>query len=198
MSSLLPYWVPLEGAGVHVRPLEVDDAPLLERVARQRDTYGFTVVPNGPDEAAEYVARLLDEASEGVCAPYVVVVGGDVAGATRLMSPRWFSDRPAPDVVEIGGTWLAEAHQGTGLNRRVKGVLLRHCFEGIGVGRVEFKTDARNERSRRALTRLGAREEGVLRQAHPSLVRGEEGQARDSVMFSILPEEWARLAPHLR
>lgn len=106
------------------------------------------------------------------------------------MSPRWFSSSPVPDVVEIGGTWLAESVQRSSVNSATKWTLLRYCFEEVGIGRVEFKTDLRNERSRRALARLGAHEEGVLRRAHPSLVRGEEGRARDSVMFSLLATEW--------
>ncbi len=190
VSSLLPFWTPLGDENVLLRPLALTDAGPLAEAAVERDTYDYTIVPEGAEEAREYVHRLLEEAATGQCAPYVIVANERVVGATRLMSPRWFSPRLAPDVVEIGGTWLAQSHQRTGLNRAVKNLLLTHCFTTMEVGRVEFKTDRRNERSRDALRRLGAREEGVLRRAHPSLVRGEEGRARDSIMFSLLPEEW--------
>jgi RimJ/RimL family protein N-acetyltransferase len=191
VSSLLPFWIPLGDENVLLRPLALADARPLAEAAIERTTYGYTVVPDGVEEAREYVGRLLEEAATGQCAPYVIVANERVVGATRLMSPRWFSPRLAPDVIEIGGTWLTQSHQRTGLNRAVKNLLLAHCFTTMKVGRVEFKTDQRNERSRDALRRLGAREEGVLRRAHPSFVRGEEGQARDSLMFSLLPGEWA-------
>ncbi|NNN04000.1 MAG: GNAT family N-acetyltransferase [Acidimicrobiaceae bacterium] len=190
MSGLGEYWIPLSGEEVNLVPLAARHELELVEAARERDTYRYTIVPDGPSETREYIAGLLDEARAGQCAPYAIEHSGILVGCTRLMSPRWFSSSPVPDVVEIGGTWLAESVQRSSVNSATKWTLLRYCFEEVGIGRVEFKTDLRNERSRRALARLGAHEEGVLRRAHPSLVRGEEGRARDSVMFSLLATEW--------
>jgi RimJ/RimL family protein N-acetyltransferase len=117
---------------------------------------------------------------------------------TRYMSIRRREGEEIPYAVEIGGTWLCASAQRTGINTEAKLILLAHAFEVWGVGRVDFKTDARNERSRRAIERLGATFEGVLRHWQPSLVSGEETQLRNSAMYSILDTEWPRVSADLR
>jgi RimJ/RimL family protein N-acetyltransferase len=102
-----------------------------------------------------------------------------------------------PYAVEIGGTWLAASAQGTGINVDAKLLLLTHAFEHWQVGRVDLKTDARNERSRNAIARIGATFEGVLRSWQPSLVAGEEGRLRDTAMFSIVAGEWPAVRARL-
>ena len=111
-------------------------------------------------------------------------------GSTRFLALRYFYGRPHPDAVEIGGTWLTSTAQRTGVNTEAKLLMLTHAFETWQVQRVDLKTDARNDRSRRAIERIGGRLDGVMRHWQPSLVPGEEGRARDSAMYSILPEEW--------
>jgi RimJ/RimL family protein N-acetyltransferase len=113
------------------------------------------------------------------------------------MTLRRRSEGELPYAVEIGGTWLAATAQRTGINSEAKFLLLRHAFETWGVARVDLKTDARNERSRAAILRLGATFEGVLRSWQPSLVQGEQDRYRNSAMFSITREEWPQVREHL-
>jgi RimJ/RimL family protein N-acetyltransferase len=107
---------------------------------------------------------------------------------------RWFgrgtSDDPYPDEVEIGGTWLAASAQRTGINTEAKLLLLSYAFDHWGVGRVAICTDARNERSRRAIEGIGAQLDGVLRSHRPSTVPGEAGTLRDSALYSVVAERW--------
>ena len=102
-----------------------------------------------------------------------------------------------PYAVEIGGTWLAASAQRTGINIEAKLLLLTHAFDTWSVGRVDFKTDARNERSRGAIAALGATFEGILRNWQPSHAPGEEGRLRDSAMYSITAVEWPAVRSHL-
>jgi N-acetyltransferase len=111
-------------------------------------------------------------------------------GCTAFRERRTWADRPDLRAIEIGWTWLADSAQGTGINKEAKLLLFTYAFETLGVARVDLKTDARNERSRRAIERLGARFEGVLRKWSPSLAPGEEGMLRDSAMFAVVEEDW--------
>jgi RimJ/RimL family protein N-acetyltransferase len=95
-----------------------------------------------------------------------------------------------PYAVEIGGTWLAASAQRTGVNVEAKLLLLDQAFERWRVGRVDFKTDARNLRSRTAILALGARFEGVLANWQPSQAPGEEAALRDSALYAILATDW--------
>src|SRR6185369_11604089 len=98
---------------------------------------------------------------------------------TRFLEMRRWRGRPEPDEVEVGGTWLAADVQRTPVNTEAKLLLLTHAFEVWHVDRVALATDVRNERSRRAIERIGARFEGVLRHHRPSTVAGEAGRPRD-------------------
>jgi RimJ/RimL family protein N-acetyltransferase len=110
---------------------------------------------------------------------------GDAApvGVTRYLTLR-------PHAVEIGGTWLGAAAQRTPIKTEAKHLQCTNAFEHWHLGRVDFKTDARNQRSRNAIARLGATFEGVLYNWQDSHVAGEEGKLRDSAMFSITNPEW--------
>jgi RimJ/RimL family protein N-acetyltransferase len=140
------------------------------------------------------VHDLLERQARGTDLPFAVVhvASGRAVGSTRFMDIRR-DDRG----VEIGGTWYAAAHQRTAVNTECKYLLLRHAFEVWGCLRVQLKTDSRNERSQRAIERLGAVREGVLRN-HMIL---PDGGVRHSVYYSILDSEWpavkARLAERL-
>jgi RimJ/RimL family protein N-acetyltransferase len=120
----------------------------------------------------------------------VRLLDDQAVGVTRFLTFRARHDSLMPYAVEIGGTWLAASAQRTGINAEAKLLLLTHAFETWKVGRVDFKTDARNGRSRAAISALGATFEGVLRHWQPSHVAGEEGQLRDSAVYSILDSEW--------
>jgi RimJ/RimL family protein N-acetyltransferase len=115
---------------------------------------------------------------------------GRAIGCTAYCNPRPWPDRTELCAIEVGWTWLCASAQGSGINTEAKLLLFSHAFDVLGVSRVDLKTDARNARSRNALARVGATFEGVLRQWSPSWVEGEDGQLRDSAMFSVVASEW--------
>jgi RimJ/RimL family protein N-acetyltransferase len=125
-------------------------------------------------------------------APYaqVQISSGRAVGATAYWNPRLWPGRQELCAVEIGFTWLAASAQGTGINPEAKLLLFRHAFEAWRVVRVDLKTDARNMRSRAAIEALGARFEGVLRNWSQSWAPGEDGQLRDSAIYSVIASEW--------
>lgn len=182
----------LEGTLVRLEPLDHRHAADLAVAAREdRGTYDFTSVPN-PGEVGAYIDDHLATAATGRLAPYAQVsrATGRAVGATAYWEPRSWRTDDALDAVEVGFTWLARSTQGTGVNAEAKLLLFRHAFEVWGVSRVDLKTDARNERSRAAIEKTGARFEGVLRNWSRSFVPGEEGRLRDSAIYSITAAEW--------
>jgi RimJ/RimL family protein N-acetyltransferase len=133
----------------------------------------------------------VDEALAAPAAlPFVIVetAKGKVVGSTRYLNIR-----PEHRSLEIGWTWLGQEWQRTGVNTEVKFLLLSHAFERLGCLRVEFKADARNLRSQRALERIGATREGVLRKH--MVVQGDF--ARDSVYFSVIDSDWPQVRERL-
>ncbi len=189
---------PLTLTGRHVRlePLRLEHAPALLAAADvSRATYALTQVPADLAAMQAYMRTVLAEAERGECLPFAVRdAAGAVVGATRFMSiERWDWPGPppepvpaGPDAVEIGGTWYAERVQRTALNTEAKLLLCAHAFEHWRVRRVSWKTDARNERSRAAILRLGARFDGILRAQRPAA----DGGVRDSAFYSMLASEW--------
>ena len=188
----------LEGRLVRLEPLDAAHASELAVAASEdRATYDFTVVPDGLVGAAAYVADLLAQRERGETVPFVQrdTRSGRVVGATRFLTLRFDGERPF--ALEIGGTWLAASAQRSGMNTEAKLLLLTHAFDTWRAARVDLKTDARNERSRAAIARLGATFEGVLRHWQPSLVAGEEGRYRDSAIYSFIDIEWPERRRHL-
>lgn len=187
---------------VELRPLRAADAEALCAAAAEgRDSYGFTPVPDELEGAREYIERAFDQQADGERLPFVIEWQGRVVGSTSyydIQQWRWprgsaLQREDRPDVVEIGYTWLAASAQGTDCNARAKRLLLTHAFESWQVHRVSLRTDVRNERSRRAIERLGARLDGVLRAHRP----GSDGTVRDSAYYSILRAEWPELKARL-
>jgi RimJ/RimL family protein N-acetyltransferase len=146
---------------------------------------------SSPDAVRLWLATSLQSAAAEREVPFAVLDArsGRVLGSTRFLELRFEHLR-----VEIGWTWLARTAWSTGANVETKLLLLSHAFERVGCRRVEFKTDARNERSRGALTALGATFEGVLRK-HMVV---SEGGARDSAYFSVIDDDWPALKPRLQ
>jgi RimJ/RimL family protein N-acetyltransferase len=182
----------LEGTLVRLEPLAHRHAADLAVAAEQdRSSYGFTWVPRAA-EVDDYINAQLGRAASGRMAPYaqVRISSGRAVGATAYWDPRRWPGRSELYAIEVGFTWLAGSVQGTGINQEAKLLLFRHAFEQWGVVRVDLKTDARNMRSRAAIEALGARFEGVLRNWSQSWAPGEEGQLRDSAMYSVIASEW--------
>ena len=186
---------PLTLRGVHVElvPLAVEHAGDLAAAAADRSTYDFTEVPDGAEAMSSYIdqaAGATGRRARRCRSPSAGSSTAALVGCTRFMELRWWRGRAEPDEVEVGGTWLAADAQRTPINTEAKLLLLTHAFEVWQVWRVALCTDARNERSRRAIERIGARHEGVLRNHRPSAVTGEAGRPRDSALFAVTDSEW--------
>ncbi|MCU1334730.1 MAG: family acetyltransferase [Bryobacterales bacterium] len=143
-----------------------------------------------PKDMAAYIQTALDAQAAGTALPFATVhaPSGQVVGSTRYMNIDAANRR-----VEIGSTWIAAPWRRTAVNTEAKYLMLRHAFETLGCIRVELKTDALNQRSRNAIRRIGATEEGTLRQ---HLITWS-GRLRDTVYFSILDSEWPRVKQDL-
>jgi RimJ/RimL family protein N-acetyltransferase len=192
---VLPEAPVLTGRRLRLEPLgEQHTEALTAAAGADRSSYGWTSVPSGGEQVRDYIRQLV--AAQDTL-PFAQVVDGRAAGVTRFLAFRTRAEAALPYAVEIGGTWLAASGQGAGINREAKLLLMTHAFEVWGVGRVDFKTDARNERSRAALSGIGATFEGVLRSWQPSHAAGEEGALRDSAMFSVVAAEWPAVKQRL-
>lgn len=170
---------------------------LITAATEDRSSFDYTHVPADRIAMVNYVSGLLADHEAGRVVPFVQrrQDDGTVVGCTRFMNPyRWFGrgsvDDPSPDEIEIGGTWLAASAQRTGINHEAKLLLLSYAFDQWGVSRVAICTDARNERSRRAIEGIGATFDGVLPSHRPSYVAGEAGRLRDSALYSVVAERW--------
>jgi len=183
----------LRGHHVELVPLARDHAlALADAAAADRSSYRFTEVPSGDAEMTAYIDRLLAQRDGDAAVPFAQrrVADGRLVGCTRFMELRWWSSDDVPDEVEIGGTWLAGDAQRSGVNTEAKLLLLTHAFDVWGVRRVALCTDARNDASRAAIARIGARFEGVLRHHRPSTVQGEHGRLRDSALYALTDDDW--------
>ena len=190
----------LHGRHVDLVPLAPEHAIELAAAASgDRSTYGYTEVPTSREHAADYIGRLLTQRDAGMAVPFAQrrTADGRLVGCTRFMELRRWSGSDEPDEVEIGGTWLAPDAQRSPVNSEAKLLLFVHAFDVWRVTRVALATDVRNERSRRAIERLGATFEGVLRHHRPSLVPGEEGRARDTALFAITDDDWPMVRANL-
>jgi RimJ/RimL family protein N-acetyltransferase len=202
----MPTPEPLTLTGTHVRlePLTIDHVPALLRAATEdRETFGFSPVPDTQEAMAAYVQSALSERAAGRQLPFAThsFAENRIVGATRfqeLQPWQWSAGderqrQDRPDVTEIGATWLAASAQRTACNTEAKLLMLSHAFETWQVHRVAFRTDRRNDRSRRAIELLGAQFDGVLRAERP----GADGTIRDSAFYSILAAEWPTVKARL-
>jgi RimJ/RimL family protein N-acetyltransferase len=183
--------VVLEGRVVRLEPLALDHAPRLTEVGLDAELWRWTLAQvRTPGEMRAYVQRAIEAAEQGDEVPFatVEVTSGRPIGSTRFMSIDAGHRR-----LEIGSTWIASAWQRSAVNTEAKLLMLRHAFNALGALRVEFKTDSLNERSRAALTGIGAVEEGTLRNHMVT----ESGRRRHSVYYSVIEEEWPRVRQRL-
>jgi RimJ/RimL family protein N-acetyltransferase len=181
----------LTGHGVRLEPLNEAHAGGLREAASDGNLWElwFTAVPE-PDKVESYIQAALDGQRAGHMLPWVVreLTSGKVVGSTR------YHDIVAPiDRVEIGYTWYAKSWQRTHVNTACKLLLFQHAFEAAGCAVVGLRTDNFNFASQRAIERLGAKKDGVIR--HHQARR--DGSVRDSVMYSVLATEWPDVKRHL-
>lgn len=190
----------LEGQLVRLEPLAAAHvAGVAVAASGDRSTFRYTNVPDGLGAAEAYVADLLAARDQGEAVPFAQVrrADGSVLGCTRFMTLRHLRRRNVPDEVEIGGTWLAPSAHGTGVNTEAKLLLLGVAFTSWGVWRVDFMTDARNERSRAALAGIGATFEGVLR-SHRLAADSAWRRPRDSAVYAITRDDWPGVSARLQ
>jgi len=173
------------GKVVRLEPLSEAHIPGMALAGRDESIWKYMLYANlsSTGSMAAWVRDMLGRQQAGTDLPFAVIhlATGRVAGATRYLEMR-----PLHRSLEIGGTWYAPEFQRTAVNTECKYLLLKYAFEEMNCIRVQFKSDARNEHSIRAIERLGAVREGVLRN-HYIL---QDGTLRDSVYFSILDKEW--------
>ncbi len=189
---------------MRLEPLQPRHLPgLVAASAGDPDLYRMSKVPVGDAEVERFIEIASAARAAGTAAPFAVVRLGDeaVIGSTRLFDLEWWawpSGHPrhgheGPDTCEIGHTWLTRSAIRTGANTEMKRLMLTFAFETWQVQSVCFHTDARNERSRRALGRIGARYEGILR-AHRLAA---DDQPRDSARFAVTAADWPAVRAHL-
>jgi len=182
--------ITLKGQHVQLEPLTLEHVPALQLAVADGELWRlwYTTVPP-QDGMQAYVEKALALREAGSAMPWAVrAANGDIVGSTRFGNVDADNHR-----VEIGWTWYAKRVQRTGLNTEAKLLLLTHAFETLGCAAVEFRTSWFNHASRNAIARLGAKQDGVLR----NHMRMADGSHRDTVMFSIITNEWPMVKRHL-
>ena len=195
MSNLTPMIVEpvtLEGRYIRLEPLSMGHhAPLCE-VGLDGDIWHWTTsLIRTPEEMRAYIETALRWQAEGTALPFATIekASGRAVGSTRFGNIDKANRR-----VEIGWTWIGLKWQRTPVNTEAKYLMLQHAFERLGCIRVELKTDSLNERSRNAILRIGAKEEGTLR--NHMITAG--GRIRHSVYYSIIDSEWTAVKANLQ
>ena len=184
--------VALSGRLVRLEPLSRSHVEALCSVGLDPEIWRWN--PRPPlatrEDMASYVEQALAQQESGCALPFATIerASGRVVGSTRF-----HTFEPAQPRIEIGYTWIAPPWQRSGINTEAKYLMLRHAFEVLGCIRVELKTDALNTRSRAAILRIGATEEGTLR--HHMVTAS--GRLRDSVYFGIIASEWPAVRARL-
>jgi RimJ/RimL family protein N-acetyltransferase/GNAT superfamily N-acetyltransferase len=191
----------LVGKVVRLEPLQHQHVPgLVAAAADGAELYRWSAVPQDEARVRQYVETAIAARDDGTAVPYAVVRVADdtVIGSTRFFDLDYWAwpdgrGRSGPDTCEIGYTWLSPKAIRTGANTEMKRLMLTHAFEVWQVSSVSLHTDARNQRSRQAMERIGARFEGVLR-AHRL---GTDLRPRDSARFSVTAADWPAVREHL-
>jgi RimJ/RimL family protein N-acetyltransferase len=186
-----PPEVTLEGEHAALVPLTADHAEALAEAVKDGELWKlwYTTVP-APDEMAQMIAERIEWRAQGGWLPFTVIerASGEPVGMTNYMRID-----PRTPRVEIGGTWYRARVQRSALNTECKLMLLTHAFETLDCASVEFRTHFLNHQSRRAIERLGAKLDGILR----SEVRTRDGNLRDTCCYSIIAAEWPTVRTHL-
>jgi RimJ/RimL family protein N-acetyltransferase len=184
--------VTLTGSHVRLEPMTEAHIPGLAEIGVGQEFWDFMLYGrmDSADDMRGWVAEILGRSTNGTEMPFVAIhlASGRVAGATRYLNIM-----PKDRGLEIGGTWYGVEFQRTPVNTECKYLLLKHSFDSLGCIRVQFKTDLRNIRSQKAIERIGAAKEGILRN-HMIL---PDGRFRDSVYYSILDSEWPEVKSRL-
>ena len=176
--------VTLYGKRIRLEPMRIEHLDALTAAGAFEELWKWTsTFAHTRESMQRYVEEALDDARSGKALPFVTIDGatGKIIGSTRFANFDHANRR-----VEIGWTWITPAFQRTHVNTEAKFLMLSHAFEAWGCARVELKTDVLNEKSRNAMSRMGAREEGILRKH----VLAHGGRWRDTIYYSVLDAEW--------
>jgi N-acetyltransferase len=181
----------LEGDFVRLEPMALEHHAGLSEVGLDPEIWRYTLVlVRTPEDMRSYMDSALKLQRDGTTLPFVTI---ERSSARIVGSTRFGNYDPANRRIEIGWTWIAPPWQRTAINTEAKYLMLSHAFEKLHCVRVELKTDVLNAPSRKAMLRIGAKEEGILRKH--SLVW--DGRYRDSIYYSILDEEWPQVKQQL-
>ena len=183
--------ITLEGTHVRLEPLSLAHHGALTEVGLDETIWRWSPTPmRTPEEMRAYIEDALAGQARGTVLPFVTIEksGGSIIGSTRYANIDALHRH-----LEIGWTWITPPWQRTAVNTEAKYLMLRHAFESLGCIRVELKTDSLNERSRNAILRLGAKEEGTFR----NHMITSTGRRRHSVFFSIIDSEWPKVKANL-
>ena len=184
--------IELESENIKLVSLTMEHADALVNAAKDGELWKlwFTFVPNA-EIIDDYITTALEQKAKGLSLPFVVIdkASGEVIGSTRFCNADLLNQR-----VEIGYTWYSKSYQKTSCNTECKLLLLTHAFESLEAIAVEFRTNWHNQASRAAITRLGAKQDGVLRN-HQKM---PNGGYRDTVVFSITNTEWPSVKENLK
>jgi N-acetyltransferase len=184
--------IELESENIKLVSLTMEHADALVNAAKDGELWKlwFTFVPNA-EIIDDYITTALEQKAKGLSLPFVVIdkASGEVIGSTRFCNADLLNQR-----VEIGYTWYSKSYQKTSCNTECKLLLLTHAFESLEAIAVEFRTNWHNQASRAAITRLGAKQDGVLRN-HQKM---PNGGYRDTVVFSIINTEWPSVKENLK
>ena len=181
----------LEGGHVRLEPLTLDHHSALCEVALDPELWLWSTTDvRTSEDLRRYLETALREQAEGRSLPFATI---ERASGRAVGSTRFGNIEPIHRRAEIGWTWIGRAWQRSALNTEAKYLMLHHAFETWGCARVELKTNALNRRSREAILRIGAKEEGTLR----SHMITEKGTLRDTVYYSILDGEWPEVKARL-
>ena len=188
-----PQPVVLEGTHARLEPLDLAHAPALLEAGREEEIWLYMPIPafRTLDNAIDFIEQARTIARTGTQIPFAVI---DRANGRAVGSTRYLDIRRSDRALEIGWTWLGSSARRTTINTECKYLLLRHAFEVQNAVRVQLKTDARNVRSQRAIERIGGVREGVLRK---HMIRAHDNFIRDSVMYSVVDEEWPAVKARL-
>jgi len=190
-TEMVVFPVMLQGEHVRLEPLTKAHLAGMAEAGLDEELWRWIPEPvRTVDEMAAYVETALGEQERGVSLPFAIV---EKATGRAIGSTRYGNIDRRHHRVEIGWTWVAREWQRTAMNTEAKYLLLRHAFETLGCMRVELKTDSLNERSRAAILRIGAREEGIFR----NHMITASGRIRHTVYFSIIDSEWPAVKARL-
>ena len=183
--------ITLEGKYIILRPPLLDDIEGLSIAARDGEiwTSHFSRFPH-PNEIPKYIREMLDLSSNGLILPFITIDkdSNTIIGTTRYLNIDYENHR-----LEIGHTWIAKSWRKTYVNTEAKFLMLQYAFEKLACIAVEIRTDVLNTVSRKAIQRLGAKQDGILR--HHKIMR--DGRIRDTVCYSIIKPEWKQVKANL-